>query len=85
MYDYSRQRAEVRVTVYSWLITVIILAIIWVVFIVYEHSNDGYDYIGYSLGLWFVGICLTINGLISTAWIYHLTKNEIVHDLIFDG
>lgn len=53
----------------------IILIFVWAIFIVYEPS-DSYDHIGYALGLWFVGICLTINGLVSTAWIYHLTKNN---------
>ena len=72
--DFYRIRAELRITMYLWLC----LGIIYIISgLSFEYASSGKNKpIGYALSLWYIGICLTLNGLLSTAWIIHLHKNK---------
>eukprot|EP01084_Bolivina_argentea_P069923 127164_1 len=74
IHDFYRIRAELRITLFSWIVLCLMLLINVLIF--YFGFTPQYRVIEYSLSLWFIGISLTVNGLVSTAWIYHLTVNK---------
>eukprot|EP01083_Nonionella_stella_P158533 516167_1 len=75
IHDFYRIRAEMRVTLLLWIIICIFLILHLIMFDFISQYKDYYE-LSYAIRLWEVGVCLTINGLISTAWVSYLTKHK---------
>ena len=76
IHDFYRIRSELRITIISWFCLIALTAVTFLICNFFISERNDARTLFAVLSSWYLGILLTINGLTSTAWIYHLTKNK---------